>query len=95
MFVLSWARVPLRFFGECCFGMMYVEWYGVCNFVVFSVVEICVDYDGVLQCMFYVCWDLCAVYGGGICIDVCNVVCVTESCLFRESGCYLLCCYVV
>ena len=25
---------------ECCFGMMYVEWYGVCNY--FSVVEICV-----------------------------------------------------
>ena len=30
--------------GECCFGVMYVEWYGVCDIVVFSVVEICVDY---------------------------------------------------
>ena len=25
---------------ECCFGVMTVEWYGVCNYVVFSVVEI-------------------------------------------------------
>ena len=24
--------------------MIYFEWYGVCNFVVFSVVEICVSY---------------------------------------------------
>ena len=25
--------------GECCFGVMYCEWYGVCDFVVLSVVE--------------------------------------------------------
>ena len=24
--------------GECCFGVMYVEWYGVRDLVVFSVV---------------------------------------------------------
>ena len=24
--------------GECCFGVMYCEWYGVCDFVVVSVV---------------------------------------------------------
>ena len=28
--------------GEGYFGMMYVEWYGVCNIVVFLVVQICV-----------------------------------------------------
>ena len=27
--------------------MLYVEWYGVYNFVVSSVVEVCVDYSGV------------------------------------------------
>ena len=27
--------------------MMYGEWYGVCDFVVLSVVEVCVDYGGV------------------------------------------------
>ena len=25
--------------GECCFGVMYCEWYGVCDFVVLSVVR--------------------------------------------------------
>ena len=33
---------------------MYVEWYGVTNFVVFSIVEICVDYGGVY--VFHVCF---------------------------------------
>ena len=33
--------------GECCFGVMYCEWYGVCDFVVLSVVEVCADYGGV------------------------------------------------
>ena len=27
--------------GECCFGVMYCEWYGVYDFVVLSVVEVC------------------------------------------------------
>ena len=27
--------------------MLYCEWYGVCNFVVLSVVEVCADYGGV------------------------------------------------
>ena len=40
---------------------MYEEWYGVCDFVVLSVVEICVDYGGVN--MFHVCHDFfCVVY---------------------------------
>ena len=37
--------------GECCFGMMYVEWYGVCNCGVFSVVETMVYYGGVWRCV--------------------------------------------
>ena len=39
--------------GECCFGMMYVEWYGVCNFVVFSVVEMCLTMV-VCMCFMFV-----------------------------------------
>ena len=46
MFVLSWARVR-RVARGCCFGVMYCEWYGVCDFVVLSVVEVCADYVGV------------------------------------------------
>ena len=33
--------------GGCCFGEMYGEWYGVCDFVVLSVVEVCAEYGGV------------------------------------------------
>ena len=64
--------------------------YGVCDFVVFSVVEICVDYGGVY--VFLVCFDLCVVYGIVVCIDVCGVFCVVECYLFIAS---LLCCDVV
>ena len=32
---------------------MYGEWYGVCDFVVLLVVEVCVDYGGVN--VFHVC----------------------------------------
>ena len=48
--------------GECCFKVMYGEWYGICDFVVFSVVEICVEYGGVNA--FHVCCNLCVVYLG-------------------------------
>ena len=42
LFVLSWARVRrVARGGEFCFGVMYCEWYGVCDFVVLSVVEVC------------------------------------------------------
>ena len=34
---------------ECCFGVIYCEWYGVCDFVVLSVVEVCVDYGAHTQ----------------------------------------------
>ena len=43
---------------------MYVEWYGVCNFVVFLAVDVFVDYGAVN--VFYVCFDLCVVYGVGM-----------------------------
>ena len=32
---------------------MYCEWYGVCDFVVLSVVEVCADYGGVN--VFHIC----------------------------------------
>ena len=41
--------------GECCFGVIYGEWYGVCDFIVLSVVETCVDYGGVN--VFHDCLD--------------------------------------
>ena len=44
---------------ECCFGVMYCEWYGVCDFVVLSVV----DYGGVN-----------VFHGVGVCVNVCGVV---------------------
>ena len=43
--------------------VMYCEWYGVCDFVVLSVREVCTDYGGVY--VFHVCFDLCIVYGVG------------------------------
>ena len=58
---------------------MYGEWYGVCDFVVLSVV----DYGGVN--VFHVCLDCGVVYGVGVCVNVCVVVC----CLFLTSGCCL------
>ena len=65
--------------------MMYFECYGVCNIVVFSLVEILVYYGGVY--VFHVYFDLCVVYGVG----VCGVICVIECCLFLGPRC----CYVV
>ena len=40
-----------------------------------------------LRYVFYVCFDLCCVYGVGICVNVCGVVCVV--CLFLASECCL------
>ena len=45
-------------------GVMYGEWYGVCDFVVLSVDEVCVDYGGVN--VFHVCLDFGVVYGVGV-----------------------------
>ena len=41
---------------------MYVEWYDVCKFVVFSTVEVCGDYGGMN--MFHVCF-VCALISNG------------------------------
>ena len=46
--------------------MIYCEWYGVCDFVVLSVVEVCADYGGVN--LFHVCLNFGVVYGvWGLC----------------------------
>ena len=42
---------------ECCFGIMYVDWYGISNFIVIFAVEVCVEYGGVY--VFHACFDLC------------------------------------
>ena len=68
---------------------MYCDWYGVCDFVVLSVVEVCADYGGVN--VFHVCLNFGVVYGVGVCINVCGVVCAVV-CLFLTSGCCLLWC---
>ena len=72
---------------------MYCEWYGVCDFVVLSVFEVCADYGGVN--MFHVCLNFGVVLGVGVCVNVCGVVCVVVCCLFLTPGCCLLCCNVV
>ena len=45
--------------------------------------------------MFHVCLNVGVIYGVGVCVNVCGVVCVVVSCLFHMSGCCLLCCNVV
>ena len=74
-------------YGKCCFGLMYCEWYGVCDFVVLSAVEVCADYGGVN--VFHVCLNFGIVYCVGVCVNVCGVVCVVVDCLFLTSGCCL------
>ena len=44
---------------------MYSKWYGICDFVVLSVVEVCADYGGVN--VFHVCLNF-VVYG--VCVNV-------------------------
>ena len=61
-------------FGKCCLGVMYCEWYGVCDLVVLSVVEVCADYGGVN--VFHVCLNFGVVYGVGVYVNVCGVVCI-------------------
>ena len=68
-----------------CFGVVYCEWYGVCDFVVLPVVEVCADYGGVN--VFNVCLNFGVVYGVVVCATVCGVVCVVVCCLFLTSGC--------
>ena len=71
-------------YGECCFGVIYAEWHGVCNFCDFCL-GVNVDY-GVVY-VFQVCFHLGVVYGIVICVYVGGVV---ECCLFHESGFCLL-----
>ena len=68
--------------------MMYCEWYGVCDFVVLSVVEVCVNYVGVN--VFHVCLNFGVVYGVGVCVIVCGVVRVVVWCLFLTCESCLL-----
>ena len=72
--------------GDCCFGVIYDEWYGACDFVVLSVF---VDYGGVN--VFHLCLDLDVVNGVGVCVNVCGVVCIHVCYLFLTSEYCLLC----
>ena len=69
--------------------MLYCEWYGVCDFVVLSVVDVCADHGGVN--MFHVCLHFGVVYGVGVCVNVCRVVCVVV-CFLRLG---VVCCVVM
>ena len=53
-----------------------------------SVVEVCADYGGVN--VFHVCLNIGVVYGVGVSVNICGVVCVVVCCLFLTSGCCLL-----
>ena len=61
---------------------MYCEWYGVCDFVVLSVVEVCADYGDYVN-VFHVCLNFDVVYCVGVCVNVWGVVCVAVCCFFR------------
>ena len=63
--------------GECYFGVMYGKCYGVCDFVVLSVDEVCVDYDGAN--VFHVCLNCCVIYSVGVCLNICGVLLSTHS----------------
>ena len=51
---------------------MYCEWYGVCDFIVLPIVEVCADYGGVN--VFHVCLNFGVIVG--VRVNVCGVVCV-------------------
>ena len=56
----EWGQGTTVCSGKCYFGLMYCEWYGVCDLVVLSVVEVCADYGGVN--VFHVCLNFSVVY---------------------------------
>ena len=64
--------------GECCFGVIYGEWYGVCDCVVLSVVEVCVDYGIVnefhVSLNFYI-EEITHVSECGVCFATFDIVC--------------------
>ena len=70
---------------------MYCEWYGGCDFVVLSVVEVCADYGGVN--VLHVCLNFGVVYGVVVCFNVCGIVCVLYVVRFLRLG--VVCCVVV
>ena len=84
LYVLNWARVRRVDRGS----VVSSEWYGVCDFAVLSVVEVCANYVGVN--VFHVCLNFGGVYGVGVCVNVCGVVCVV--CFLRLG---VVCCVVV
>ena len=69
---------------------MYVEWYGVCNLVVSSVVARCVDYGVVI------CVDVCFGSLGVACcvVDVWGVVIFVSSVMHVVGGVLLWVIYV-
>ena len=69
--------------GGVLFHSDHVEWYGVCDSVMFLFVDLCFDYGGVY--VFHVCFEMCVVYGVGVCVNVYGVVCVVI-CLFLAFG---------
>ena len=68
---------------------MYCEWYGVCDFVVLSVVEVCADYGGVN--VFHVCLNFGVIYGVEGFVSMSGVVYVV-GCSLRLG---VVCCDVV
>ena len=69
--------------GKCCFGVMYGEWYDVCDLVVLSIVEVCADYGGVN--FFHVSLNFGVVYSVGV---LCQCLWCSLCCMFLMSGCY-------
>ena len=60
---------------------MYCEWYGVCDFVMLSVVEVCANYGGANVFHVFLNFGVVngvgvCVNGVGVCVNVCGVVCV-------------------
>ena len=81
-------------YEECCFGVMYGQWYGISVFVVFSVAEICVVYGVV--CVV-VCCLLCVLGVWGVVIFVLFVMRVVRGvpllvvCVFPRVDVVCLC----
>ena len=73
--------------GECCFGVMYCKWYGVCDFVALSPAVVCADYGGVNVFHFVLIWR--RLWCWGLC-NICGVVCVV---CFLHLG--VVCCAVM
>ena len=85
MFCSELGEVMMGCSGECCFRV-YVEWYGVCNVTVFSVVGVCVL--TMVVCMYFMfVFVLAFVSKSGVWCVLLNVVC------FLSMG--VACCVVM